>query len=141
MNIYNNTQIEKVCSSNLSNEEKLKILNAQKDYIMKISYSLNMAINRLENNGYINKMIEQRDKLMNQFKVNLSIGTTSTLSSILLSTQLDFKNTESLYQIILLAGISSIGLFFDTKSIINLIDLKKYASEIEKNKSYQRRLN
>ena len=141
MNIYNNTQIEKVCSSNLSNEEKLKILNAQKDHIMKISYSLNMAINRLENNGYINKMIEQRDKLMNQFKVNLSIGTTSTLSSILLSTQLDFKNTESLYQIILLAGISSIGLFFDTKSIINLIDLKKYASEIEKNKSYQRRLN
>ena len=141
MNIYNNTQIEKVCSSNLSNEEKLKILNAQKDLIMKSSYSLNMAINKLENNGYLNKMIEQRDKLVNQFKVNLSIGTTSTLSSILLSSQIDFKNTESLYQIILLAGISSIGLFFDTKSIINLIDLKKYASEIEKNKSYQRRLN
>ena len=141
MNICNNTQIEKVCSSNLSNEEKLKILNAQKDLIMKSSYSLNMAINKLENNGYLNKMIEQRDKLVNQFKVNLSIGTTSTLSSILLSSQIDFKNTESLYQIILLAGISSIGLFFDTKSIINLIDLKKYASEIEKNKSYQRRLN
>ena len=141
MNIYNNTQIEKVCSSNLSNEEKLKILNAQKDLIMKSSYSLNMAINKLENNGYLNKMIEQRDKLVNQFKVNLSIGATSTLSSILLSSQIDFKNTESLYQIILLAGISSIGLFFDTKSIINLIDLKKYASEIEKNKSYQRRLN
>ena len=141
MNIYNNTQIEKVCSSNLSNEEKLKILNAQKDLIMKSSYSLNMAINKLENNGYLSKMIEQRDKLVNQFKVNLSIGTTSTLSSILLSSQIDFKNTESLYQIILLAGISSIGLFFDTKSIINLIDLKKYASEIEKNKSYQRRLN
>ena len=141
MNIYNNTQIEKVCSSNLSNEEKLKILNAQKDLIMKSSYSLNMAINKLENNGYLSKMIEQRDKLVNQFKVNLSIGTTSTLSSILLSTQIDFKNTESLYQIILLTGISSIGLFFDTKSIINLIDLKKYASEIEKNKSYQRRLN
>ena len=141
MNIYNNTQIEKVCTSNLSNEEKLKILNAQKDLIMKSSYSLNMAINKLENNGYLNKMIEQRDKLVNQFKVNLSIGATSTLSSILLSSQIDFKNTESLYQIILLAGISSIGLFFDTKSIINLIDLKKYASEIEKNKSYQRRLN
>ena len=141
MNIYNNTQIEKVCSSNLSNEEKLKILNAQKDLIMKSSYSLNMAINKLENNGYLNKMIEQRDKLVNQFKVNLSIGATSTLSSILLSSQIDFKNTESLYQIILLAGISSIGLFFDTKSIINLIDLKKYAFEIEKNKSYQKRLN
>ncbi len=142
MNIYNSNQIEKICSSNLTNEEKIEILNTQREYINKSLYSLNMAINKLEVGGYLNKMIERRNKLVNQFKVNLSVGATGTLSSILLSTQLDLTKPESIYQLLLITGISGVGLFFDTKSVINLIDLKKYKNELEihDNEGYQKRL-
>ena len=142
MNIYDNYNLNKFCASNLSYEEKIDILKKQKEFINENASGLNSALLKLENGGFIDNMKNNKEKLVNAFKINLSLGLTATVASTLLASNIDLSKSESIYQLLLVCGVSGLGLLFDTLSLVNIIDINRYNKEIKnyEDYSYQRRL-
>lgn len=73
MYIRNKWELDYLCSSNKSYEEKINELMYEKEFVEKSLPAINVAIKKLENGSYLHDMKKQQLEALKEFKKNIGM--------------------------------------------------------------------
>ena len=146
MKIYDKDDLYYLGASNKRYEEKMRILNEQKDFVSKANEVIDMTIQELETGGYLTDMTYNKQKLSKSIITDFCLALPfDVISAICLSHGNDImqmgKNPETVNKgfayIVATFFITSLGTVFSAKTIYDLYNYALYTTRIS---SYQRRL-
>ena len=133
-NIYSEYKIDEICSSNKSYEERIDILNRQKDNILEMSKYIEEAKQQLEDGKYLDEMIYRKDSYKKQAVWD---AVCVALSAGVGFSSLYFMEKYNNWGLFLYFASIGLGAWFLAEFVSDLVNYNSYNYSVN---SYQRRL-